>query len=84
MRILLIGLAVLSPFLFPVPLTFVLSFFAGLFVPLIPLLSGALLEYLYGVPSEALPLGLLIGALLCALSFFVRGFIKTRIMWGDA
>jgi hypothetical protein len=83
-RAVVIGSALLSPFLFPAPVTFVLSFFAGLFVPLVPLLSGAILEFLYGAPGVSLPVALIAGAFLSMLAMLVRGFIKTRIMWSDA
>jgi hypothetical protein len=71
-RAVVIGSALLSPFLFPAP------------VPLVPLLSGAILEFLYGAPGVSLPVALIAGAFLSMLAMLVRGFIKTRIMWSDA
>lgn len=82
-RAVVIGSAVIAPFLFPVFLTTALAFIAGLFVPLVPLLVGVLVDFLYSVPGGGLPLGTIGGLLLFLLSFFVRGFLKTRIMWGN-
>ncbi len=83
MRFVLIALAVLSPFLFPYPVTLALSFVASLFYPPLALVVGILTDLLYYVPSVApLPLAVLTGLALSIAAFFMQRFLKTRIMGG--
>lgn len=73
--------AFLSPLLFPFPLTVLLALVASLFFPPAGLLIGALVDALYYVPGS-LPLGLIWGAVLTFVAFFVRRFMKARIIGG--
>lgn len=80
-RIVFSIVAFLSPFFFPFSLTLLLSFLAGLFLPVIPLIVGILVDLLYYVPDASLlPLGTLYGALLAVVSYVVRQFVKARII----
>lgn len=70
-----------SVFLFPYPLTLVLSFAAGIYVPLTPLAAGIVTDLYYHVRgASALPLGTLWGLSLTLLAVVVRRFVKARII----
>ena len=70
--------AVISPVLFPWPLTVVLVLAASVLEPLTPLAVGLFADTLYYVPhAGALPLFTLGGALLSAGMFFVRARLNT-------
>ena len=80
-RIVLVLAAFLSPFLFPYPATILLSFVAGLVLPPVPLLVGAMTDALYFSPGAgAFPVALIIGLGLSVATFFMQGFLKARIM----
>jgi len=80
-RIAFIGAVFFSPFFFPYPFTLVLSFAASLFVPFVGILIGILTDVLYFVPHvDHIPLASLLGALVSVVAFFVRRFLKARIM----
>lgn len=82
-RVLLAALAALSPFFFPYPATVLLSFAASLFFPYLALGIGILTDALYLAPNAAFfPVATGIGAVTSLLAFFVRRFIKARIMGG--
>lgn len=81
MRILFSLLAIASAFLFPYPATLILSFVAGLFVPVIPLIVGILVDLYYHVPGASpLPFATLIGASVSIAAVLVRRFVKARII----
>lgn len=81
MRILSLCAAMISPFLFPFPLTLMLMALAGYFFAPAPLLVGILTDILYYVPDASpLPLGFLAGAGIALSAYAVRQFVKTRIM----
>ena len=77
-RYALIGLAFLSLFVFPWPLTVALTFVASLYIPPLALLMGALAEILYG--TGGMPYALIVGVVGSVVAYFVRRLIKTRIM----
>jgi hypothetical protein len=79
-RAILLVAAFVSIFLFPYPATFILSFIASLFFPPAALIAGIITDLVYFVPGAyAFPLGIVLGALLSLIAFFVRRFAKTRI-----
>jgi Na+/H+ antiporter NhaA len=81
-------LSFISLFVFPYPLTLLLSFVASLCVPWIALLLGLLADALYYTPLPAgesglsFPYATLIGMCLTLLALFVRRFVRERIMQG--
>jgi hypothetical protein len=73
--------ALFSLFWFPYAVTLVLSFFAGLFFPWVPLVLGIGADLLYYTSSvSSLPVASLTGAGIALLSLLVRYLLKTRIM----
>jgi hypothetical protein len=78
--ILLTVFTFLSLFFFPYPATLALSFLASLSFPLTALLVGVLSDALYFSAPHTLPLATLLGVLASAIAFFVRRFIKARII----
>ena len=83
MRILLCALALVSPFLFPWPVTVALVFIIALLVPPISFFAGLLTDAAYYASGNgALPLATLLGALGFIVAVFVHRFIKTRIISG--
>ncbi|KND52048.1 MAG: hypothetical protein ABA06_02170 [Parcubacteria bacterium C7867-001] len=79
MRASLIFLALLSPFIFPSPLSGALSFAAALVYPPVALVVGLIADALY-YPGSGYPLATLIGVAIALVAFFMRGFAKARIM----
>lgn len=80
-RIVLIVFPVLSLFLFPRAITAGLAFAAALIAPPIALGIGIIADALYFVHGAAsLPIGTALGVIGMAGAFFVRRFIKTRIL----
>ena len=83
MKYVFIIAAFLSPFLFPYPLTLVLSAVASFFFPPVAFLVGLLAEILYFTPQASLvPIAALGGLLISVLALFVRRFAKARIIGG--
>lgn len=82
MRVWLIPLAFLSPFLFPWPLTAALALAAAWISPLIPLAVGILVDALYYAHGATflVPWATVIGGLVALLAAFVRRFLETSIM----
>lgn len=80
-RFVLIAASVSSLFLFPYPLTLILSFVASLFFPPTAFLIGAFADLLYFTSYDsALPTALLFGIGLSLIALFVRRFVRTRII----
>ncbi len=80
-RVVLVIAAFLSPFLFPYPATIILSFAAGLVLPPVPLLVGAITDALYFTPGVAsFPIASVTGLVLSVAAFFMQRFLKARIM----
>lgn len=88
MRVVLTLAAVASLFLFPYPMTLVLSAMASLYVPWAGLSVGVLADLLYFVPLSpenpgiSFPLASLTGALISLIALFVRRFVRERIIGG--
>ncbi|KND49706.1 MAG: hypothetical protein AB203_01310 [Parcubacteria bacterium C7867-008] len=78
-RVGIILLACVSPFIFPAAITVVLAFGAAFIFPPIAIAIGMLTDLLYE-PSGYLPIGSIIGLVLCIVAALVRTFVKTRIM----
>jgi hypothetical protein len=78
-RVVIIALALLSPFFFPTVITLALSLLAGLYLTPIPLFVGILRDLLY-YPGFGLPYGTLWGLAISVSILFVRYVIKTRIL----
>jgi len=75
---LLTGISVLA---FPWPLTVLLALTTAFFEPLVPLAAGIFADTLYFAPEAAsLPLFTLGGALVTALTYFVRTRLNTSII----
>lgn len=82
-RIVFIFFAFLSPFFFPFPATLILAFCASIFLPPVGILVGLLTDVLYYTPAvSTLPIATLAGAGISVIAFFVRRFLKTRIIGG--
>ncbi len=80
-RVVLVFAALLSPFLFPFPVTLLLMFAAATFLPVAALVVGILVDVLYYSPEASfLPVGVLSGAVLALLGLLVRRFVKARII----
>ncbi len=83
MRYALAALALLSPFLFPYPATLAFSFAASVFLPPVGLLAGLLTDVLYYTPgASGWPIAVIAGLFISIIGFFVRRFLKTRIIGG--
>ena len=81
MKYVFILLSVASVFLFPYPLTLVLSVIAGVFFPPMPLITGILVDLYYHVPGAAmLPWGVVWGLVLSLLAVGAHRFVKARII----
>jgi len=81
MRIAAAGIALLSLFLFPWPVSLALIAVAALFLPLSGIILGALFDALYLAPGAAfLPYMTLYGLAATAAALLVHRFLKTRIM----
>jgi hypothetical protein len=78
----LIAAALVSPFWFPYPFTLVLSVAAGVVFPPIALFIGLVADLMYFSAPSVLPWGLILGGVATLISFFVRRFIKARIIVG--
>lgn len=78
MRFALIGLSILSLFVFPWPMTLTLGFIASLFFPPLALVLGVAAEFLYG--AHGVPYAVLVGAVASIIAFVLRGFVKERIV----
>ncbi len=74
-----IFIAVLAPFLFPWQFSILVSIVASAFFPPAPLLTGMLLDVLYG-GARSIPYFTALGLVLGVLAYFVQQFVKTRIM----
>lgn len=71
----------LSVFAFPWPLTAALALGVAVFEPLVPVITGVLIDSLYFVPrGHALPLFTLGGLLVTGVAFLVRSRLKTSII----
>ncbi|MGB4076468.1 MAG: hypothetical protein WBK28_02070 [Minisyncoccia bacterium] len=80
-RFVTIAFALLSPFLFPFPLTVVLGFGAALFFPPTALFAGVLTDFLYLTPGASFaPYGTLTGVAVSVLALFLRRFAKERLL----
>lgn len=80
-RAALVAAALLSPLLFPYPLTLVLSFLAGLAFPPVPFVAGIIADALYFTPGAAwFPAASAAGLALSVGAFFMQRFLKARIM----
>ena len=80
-RSVLAAAAVLSVFLFPYPLTLLLSFLASLYLTPVALVVGILADLVYFAPGAApVPFMSLLGGGLSVLALLVRRFVKARIM----
>lgn len=80
-RGLFILFAFLAPFLFPYPLTLMISMLAGIIFPPVPLLVGLLVDALYYHPALAVPpYGTLFGAVASVAALFLGRFIRARIV----
>lgn len=77
-RIIVIACALIAPFFFPWPLTVVLALVASYFFPPLSFLVGALMEFLYGVGG--MPWAFILGVLGSIFMYFVRKFVRARIM----
>lgn len=74
-------LSFISVILFPWLLTVLLTLGVSIFEPLVPLAIGIFADTLYYTPQAgALPLFTIYGAIVTALSFFVRSQLKTSII----
>ncbi len=81
LRIGCIGMALLSPLLFPYSMTIVLSFAASLFVPWLAVLVGMFSDALYFIPGiSVLPTGTIYGIFISLAAVLVHRFAKARIM----
>lgn len=81
LRFVIILGALLSSFLFPYPMTLVLSFAASVYVPWIAFMIGLMNDALYLVPHDGrIPTATILGALVSLSALVVRRFIKARIM----
>ncbi len=81
MRWTLIGLALVSPFVFPWPLVALLALAAAFVSPLMPLAVGTLTDALYySHTSAAVPWGIILGAIAVLITLGVRRFLETSIM----
>ncbi len=79
-RAIFILASVLSIFFFPYPATLLLSFLASLFLPVIGVATGALVEIIYATPqATSYPIGLLLGAAASAAALLIRRFVKARV-----
>lgn len=75
--------ALLSPFLFPYPVTIILSAAASVFFPPIGFLAGLVADVLYYTPSASIvPVAALLGLSISVAGLFVRRFFKARIIGG--
>lgn len=73
----------LSALFFPWPLTVFLAIGMSIFEPWVPLAVGLFIDTLYYVPQGVhIPFFTLGGALVSALSFFVRSRLKTSSIEG--
>jgi hypothetical protein len=77
--VIFIFIAVLAPFLFPWQFSIFVSIAASAFFPPAPLLTGMLLDVLYG-GARSVPYFSILGLFLAILAYFVQQFVKTRIM----
>ncbi len=79
MRIVIIALACIAPFVFPSQLTAALAFAAALIFPPLAIILGMLTD-LSSEPTGYLPLASIFGVVLCVAAVVVRSFVKARIM----
>lgn len=79
-RIALPVFAAIALFIFPAVVGGVCVFVSALGFPLSGVVLGLLWDALY-YPGHGLPVGLIYGAIAGLVSFFVRRFIKARIMF---
>ena len=68
----------ISAFFFPYPLTLALTLVAGFAFPPMALAAGIFIDLLYY--AGGIPLGTLAGATAALVAYFVRQFVRTRIM----
>ena len=81
LKIALTVLALTSAFIFPWPVTALLALFSALWLPLLPVTVGILVDALYYAPhASLLPWGTVAGAFVTAASFFVRRRLAARII----
>jgi hypothetical protein len=79
MRFVFPSAAFLSLFIFPPLVSFLFIALAGFLSPLSAVALGLFADILY-YPGSGLPVGLISGIILAAACFFVRAFVKARIM----
>lgn len=77
--VIVIVLSLLSPFIFPIPVTILAGFLASLASPFAALFTGILADLLYAAPGTGLPLGTLLGICGALTGFFVRTFVRARM-----
>lgn len=82
LAVIVIIAALVSPFWFPYPFTLVLSFAAGVVFPPLALFVGLLVDLVYFSTPSPFPWGLILGGVVTLVAFFVRRFIKARIIVG--
>lgn len=83
LRIIVVGSALVSPFLFPYPYSFALSVCASVFVPWLALAVGVLHDALFFVPDAgSLPVASMLGIAASCAALLVRRFVKARIITG--
>lgn len=78
-KYILIFLTFLSLVVFPWKTSLVLVAIASLFVPLLALLAGVLIDALYA-PTGGIFIATLCGLIWCTIAYAVHEFLKTRIM----
>ena len=78
-RVSIIILACIAPFIFPSIITALLAFAAALIFPPLAIALGILTDLLYQ-PANYWPMASTIGIFFCVLAVLVRSFVKTRIM----
>lgn len=81
LRVVFVGMAFISPFLFPYPFTLALSFIASVFAPWVAVSVGLLMDAIFMIPHQhTVPLATLVGAGISFGALIVRRFVKARIM----
>lgn len=79
-RALAVVIALVSPFLFPSVVTFLVVLVAACIEPLVGVVAGILTDLLYATPGMHFPYATVLGGVLSLIGLFVQQFVKTRIM----
>lgn len=77
-RIAIIFLALVAPFVLPWGLALAIGCIAAIFFPPVAIILGTLFEVLYGYGS--IPYAFLTGIGVFAVSYWIRSFLQTRVM----